>query len=346
MLSLILLVMIVGNTTVTELGSEGIEITFSSDKVTRDDVSFPEATWLSNVGEPDLPSLTYKIGIPQGGSVEVMLVNNDESVLKDITVEPAYYVAINETGNGESPVFRGEVYTQNAFFPNEVVSVSEPGYFRDLYTVDLRINPVRYNPVTKELRVSRNVRVSVNFKGVPVTRRPLDGAYEKIYEKTLINYAQCKNWRRIPKPLRQNPFAGAVWFKIEVEHFAPGEYAVLINGVEAFTLSVGAPGLVEIEFDSKIEPGHTPFPGGFPAEIRTGDTVEVLGIVSGPFAGLDPVSSRTSRPERSKTRSTAASGPSARTTVPRPRRTGFGATTRSAPNGTFEVGSIPTPPGR
>jgi hypothetical protein len=76
-------------------------------------------------------------------------------------------------------------------------------------------------------------------------------------------------------------------FKIEVEHFPPGEYAVLINGVEACTISVGAPGLAEIEFDSKSEPGPTPFPDGFPAEIRTGDTVEVLEIVSGPFAPDD-----------------------------------------------------------
>ncbi len=217
MVSLILLVMIVGSTTVRELGSEGIEITFTSDEVTRDEVTFPEAIWLSKVGEPDLPSLQYKIGIPQGGSVQVTVTGNDESVLRDITIEPAYYVAINETGDGESPVFRGEVYNRNSFFPSGVISVSEPGYFRDLYTVDLRINPVRYNPVTKELRVSNRIKVNVEFRGVPVTRQALDDAYAAIYEKTVINYAQCKSWRRIPTPNRQNPFAGAVWFKIEAE---------------------------------------------------------------------------------------------------------------------------------
>jgi hypothetical protein len=215
-INFVLLVAIAGNTTIRELGSSGIEITFSAEKATREDFSFSDASWLSKAGEPDLPSLQYKIGIPQGGGVQVTVVNNDESVFKGVVIEPAYYVAVGETPD-ESPVFRGDVYKKNTFFPDNLFAVSDPGYFRDLYTVDLRINPVRYNPVTKELRVSRNIRINVEFKGVPVTRRALNDAYDNIYQKTVLNYAQCKNWQRVLQPSRQNPFAGAVWFKIEVE---------------------------------------------------------------------------------------------------------------------------------
>lgn len=217
MFSFILLVAIVGSTTIKELGTKGLEITFSADKVTREDFSFSDATWLSEVGEPDLPSLQHKIGIPQDGGVQVTVISHDESIFKDVVIEPAYYVAVSETRDAESPIFRGDVYKQNAFFPDNLIAVSEPGYFRDLYTVDVSINPVRYNPITRELRVSRNIRVKVEFKGLPKTHRTRDGAYDEIYKKTVINYSQCKNWQRVPQPSRQNPFAGAVWFKIEVE---------------------------------------------------------------------------------------------------------------------------------
>jgi hypothetical protein len=217
MFSSILLITLVGSTTIVEHGNRGIDILFSAGKVTREDFSFSDAAWFSKVGEPDLPSLLYRIGIPQDGSVQVNIVSQDELVFKDVVIEPAYYVAVGETQDAASPVFRGEVYGQNAFFPDDIIMVSEPGYFRDLYTVDVRVNPVRYNPVTRELRVSKSLRVSVEFKGISKPRRALDVSYDRIYEKTVVNYNQCKDWRRSPQSSRRNPFAGNTWFKIEVE---------------------------------------------------------------------------------------------------------------------------------
>jgi hypothetical protein len=73
-------------------------------------------------------------------------------------------------------------------------------------------------------------------------------------------------------------------FTVEVEDFAPGEYAVLINGVEVAVLSVGTLGTAEIEFDSKVEVEHVRFPVGFPAEIQTDDVVSIDGVVGGRFA--------------------------------------------------------------
>ena len=72
-------------------------------------------------------------------------------------------------------------------------------------------------------------------------------------------------------------------FSVEVEDFAPGLYAVRINGVEVAMISVGSLGTAEIEFDSKVEVGHTPFPATFPEEVQVGDTVDVGGLVTGAF---------------------------------------------------------------
>jgi len=214
MFSYALLILVVGATTVNQVGTKGIEITFSFDEFSREEYSFPEAMWFSRQGEPNVPSLSYKVGIPQDGGVEVSVVGYTETVFKDAVVEPAYYVAVDEVAASDAKKFYADVYRQNRYFPDDIIVVSEPGYFRDLYTVDVRVNPVRYNPVTRELRVSRNIKVSIEFKGQPRIRRSVDGAYDQIYSQTVVNYEQCRDWQRIPNPVRRNPFAGSVWFKI------------------------------------------------------------------------------------------------------------------------------------
>lgn len=72
-------------------------------------------------------------------------------------------------------------------------------------------------------------------------------------------------------------------FKVEVEDFAPGTYGIAINGVEIAQITVGPSGIAEVEFDSSVEPGHTPLPANFPGDVVSGDTVTVDGIVSGTF---------------------------------------------------------------
>lgn len=216
MISFALFIIVAGAATVNPLGTRGIEIILSAEELSRDQYSFPDAVWLSRHGEPNVPSAQYKIGIPQDGSVAVRVVSHQETVFEDVVIDPAYYVAVHEGRFADTARYYADVYQQNRLYPDRVVSVSEPGYFRDLYTVDLRINPVRYNPVTRELRVTREVKVSVEFQGQPRIRRTADRAYDEIYRQIIINYEQCRDWQRLPGPTRQNPFTGRTWFRIEV----------------------------------------------------------------------------------------------------------------------------------
>lgn len=77
--------------------------------------------------------------------------------------------------------------------------------------------------------------------------------------------------------------AGRRKFKVEVEDFQPGTYTVALNGVIVAEIIIGPLGTAEIEFDSKTEVGHVPFPDGFPAVVRAGDVLNVGELVSGAF---------------------------------------------------------------
>jgi len=202
---------------VKTLGDQGFELSFSMEQLTLDGyISFPDAKYLNKEGEPALPSLLYKIGLPQDGDVEIQIIEVREEKIRDVEIEPVFYTGIPEPQVHPTDKVVSEVYRENRFFPTELVQTTEPAYYRDIYVVDLRLNPLQYNPVTKELKVFRKIRIRVNFKKKPVERPVIDDSFEEIYKRTILNYEQCKSWRREPLRNGTNPFSSGVWFKIEV----------------------------------------------------------------------------------------------------------------------------------
>ncbi|MGB9721212.1 MAG: C25 family cysteine peptidase [bacterium] len=200
-----------------ELGNKGIQISFTGYEIDAKNLVFSGATSFAKPGEPDIPSLNLIIGIPQNGSIDAKVVENQEEKFSNIDIPPVIPLAIYEAPFPEERESRSEIYTQNQFYPAQIVEVTEPGYFRDINVVSVKLNPIRYNPVRKELVISRTLRIVVNFKGTPKVIPSVDNSFESIYQYTIANYEQCKNWRReVPRQSIKNPFSTGVWFKIEV----------------------------------------------------------------------------------------------------------------------------------
>ncbi len=213
--------------------ASGYTITLSSERGTQE-YDAPEVMWLAEKGEPNVPSYVYKVGIPQNGTVEVTVANTRERVVRDTLIEPVIYPGIYEPPVPEVIDPFGDVYKQNAFYPEKLIEVSEPGYFRDIRVVTVRVNPVRYNPVTQEARVVSTMTIAVRFTGAPQQQPTIDTSFDRIYERTIVNYEQCKTWRRdtqTPQPLLQNPFATGVWYKIEVD--SEGLYTIGYEEIQA-----------------------------------------------------------------------------------------------------------------
>ncbi|MEO0184972.1 MAG: C25 family peptidase propeptide domain-containing protein, partial [candidate division WOR-3 bacterium] len=199
------------------LGDKGIQITFTGYEIDAESRIFSGATSFAKSGEPDIPSLSLIIGIPQNGNVDVRVVENQVEKLSNIDIPPVTPLAIYEAPFPEEREPLSEIYSQDQYYPAQIVGVSEPGYFRDINVVSLRLNPIRYNPVKKELLISRVLKIMVNFTGTPRVAPSVDNSFESIYQHTIMNYEQCKNWRReIQQQSIKNPFSTGAWFKIEV----------------------------------------------------------------------------------------------------------------------------------
>ncbi|MEO0216126.1 MAG: C25 family cysteine peptidase [candidate division WOR-3 bacterium] len=211
-----LLLFLANTVSINQLGAEGLEITFTVDRIRPESLSFQGAVWLAQPGEPDLPSLSYLIGIPQEGNIEIKLIENEELRFKGVDIKPVVPLVIYEPPIPPVEV-SGEVYKNDEYYPKNLFETSQLGYFRDIYTINLRVNPVRYNPVKKELVISQRLKLRVQFKGRPAKLPIIDDSFEAIYERTIANYNQCKYWRR-QREVRalKNPFASGVWFRIDV----------------------------------------------------------------------------------------------------------------------------------
>jgi hypothetical protein len=182
--------------TVIEVGIPGVHVGRGSDAVPGAvDLEIPGAAKSQVPGAPNVPVLSYLVAIPDRGGVELEIVSQSERVFDGYKISPAAPFGVE----GE-PAIRATpgqaVYSRDALYPAEVAVVGEPMIMRDLRLVQVRVHPVRVNPVTGRMVVTENVELRLNYTnddGVNEKRviRPFRSeAFEPIYRTAVLNYGE------------------------------------------------------------------------------------------------------------------------------------------------------------
>ncbi len=180
--------------TVVELEVPGFELEpasrFLGGSVTLD---IPGARRLNRAGAPDLPVYTWLLAIPDFGGVDIVIDSVEERVLHGYEIEPLEAFRMEgEDASETTPDV--SIYAKDALYPAEIATMSDPMIMRDLRLVQLRVNPVRWNPVTGDLVVTERVRVrlehsrgeEINPKSIVRTSR--SEAFEPLYRSLVDNY--------------------------------------------------------------------------------------------------------------------------------------------------------------
>ena len=116
-------------------------------------------------GAPNLPTLSKYIAIPQGATASIEIVNMRVETFQNIEMAPAPRIPL-ETERGPLQYNRDlSIYAKNAFYPAQPAFISTNSQIRGVDVVMLSITPYQYNPVTKELKVYRDLEVKINFTG-------------------------------------------------------------------------------------------------------------------------------------------------------------------------------------
>ncbi len=164
----------------------------------------------SEPGTPDLPFYSTLIALPPNATAQVALSVSGQTERAIETIRPISNRVINDdTDIFANPVLEdleevfepnAEIYEANEIFPTVRYEVSDPMYIRDVRVVQIKLFPVRYNPVAQTLTEVDQFDVGITFAGG--TRDALNPASGETQLPTnVLNAAQAAEWRSLPSDL-------------------------------------------------------------------------------------------------------------------------------------------------
>ncbi|MEW5923562.1 MAG: C25 family cysteine peptidase, partial [Candidatus Zixiibacteriota bacterium] len=147
-------------------------------------------------GEPALPHICRSIIIPDDAKMEVRVISEEFVDIPDMPVIPSKG-NLKRTVNPDDIAYTfGDVYSKHEWYPEASAVLREPFIFRDFRGTVVEINPFRYNPAEKTLRVYTSITVEVVNVGpgeINVLYRKSDiknriPEFEQMYQRRFLNY--------------------------------------------------------------------------------------------------------------------------------------------------------------
>ncbi len=168
-------------------------------------------------GAPDLPVYATFIALPPGAEAIVSVIPSQvtETAVATLPPVPSFDLSLPEGAYDlldpalaphineqlRQPVYRQDsaIYSQNAFYPTALYTLSSPMYYGDLRLVKLTLHPLRYNPVTAQISHAAELNVSLTFVGGDVARGEAgNGRHARALSSLILNYSQAQYWHHLP----------------------------------------------------------------------------------------------------------------------------------------------------
>ena len=181
--------------------SNGIEIVFSVNELIIEEsmingvpmktIGVPGIFLPNNEGAPNLPGIGRFIAIPRGSEAILTILDSRIETIRNIDLAPAYDIP---SDTDDSPLeFNKDmsIYGRNQPYPAAIAQLSQQKKIRGVDAVILGITPFQYNPVTKDLRIYRDIRVKIEFvggNGQFGENRLRSRFWEPILRNHLLNY--------------------------------------------------------------------------------------------------------------------------------------------------------------
>ena len=199
---------------VFEINVPGLEKSTASTKGGDYDLlTIPGQGYNTTVGQPKLPVISEWLEIPQGATAtaEFQILESREVSLKELGLDqkivPVQHPVPKIAGAAEKIPFAldDNIYSQDKFFGQAKVTLSQPVTMRAKRAVLASFWPVAYNPVTGMLKVATRVKITVNLSGSDQARtnRVYQKYSSKLYDRhiagtTINNLAIDKAAKVVP----------------------------------------------------------------------------------------------------------------------------------------------------
>jgi len=189
-------------------------------------------------GNPELPGRVYNIAVPpdviwKSLTVEILSVETIElPVTYEIAPAPPFATwdgdeQVIDWGENAASIVDGrniDVYESNAHFPASQVTVVAQSQMRKWHFVRLLFTPAQYNPITKKLRMTKEVEVRVAFErnvAIQAQAELNDIVMDDHAAQILHNYEQARGWYQ-PDSLPMDTNADADYVIITTNEIVAG----------------------------------------------------------------------------------------------------------------------------
>ena len=165
----------------------------SEGNVTYKRISYPDEGEFAIPGKPDLPNFTRTFAVPNEGEVRIQINSFDEEIVTDIVAFPRRELDLDGEPKNMDFVIDTDYYAQGSIFPELKATVGEPALFRDYRVVTVSVNPFRYDPQRRELRIVKNLELDLICEGrggvnVKTLDHKISGLFTPMYKSAIENY--------------------------------------------------------------------------------------------------------------------------------------------------------------
>ena len=145
------------------------------------------------VGRAQMPVISELVAIPGHAAVRVEILETRELTLDGFRVFPFQEPRLErapDPGFSKDSAF----YGRDAIFPADQAVVGSPGIWRDLRVVNLRVHPLRHNPLTGELKACSEIIVRLSYEELSDVnvkeplRHPIAENFDRMYSQGVLNY--------------------------------------------------------------------------------------------------------------------------------------------------------------
>ncbi len=126
-------------------------------------VSLQRGSHLLEKGAPDLSKVSFSLIVPKTKDGRVEVLSSKFKDIPNVTIAPSKGKMYRHEDPNDYPYIYGEAYSKNEFYPNQLVNLNTPYGLRDFRGQAVHVNPLQYNPITKELRKYTELTFKVTY---------------------------------------------------------------------------------------------------------------------------------------------------------------------------------------
>jgi len=160
----------------------------------------------NNEGAPNLPSYSNYIAVPQGARVVAKVIRKQSEYVDNIDIAPSPIIPKDDDNSPLTYVKDSKIYSNNQFYPNNIIKVSKLQKIRGVDVVIVAVSPFQYNPVTKQMIVNRDIEVEISFEGGNGKfgeDRLRSRWWDPIIKDAVLNYSSIKEVNKSSRGTRE-----------------------------------------------------------------------------------------------------------------------------------------------